>query len=114
MALTSEEKRRRAERHCAFIDQQIKALDAELTLPARNEREFQWWRQGLLRKYASANDASLESRLEELRGQVRPETWAVRHRMSRAQAKDEAEWRAVCEAVIIEYLLGLYPPGGEE
>lgn len=114
MALSAEEKRRRAERHCAFIDEQVKVLNVELTLPARNEREFQWWRKDLLRKYAATDDALLERRFIELREAIRPETWEIRHRMCRVQAKDETEWRAVCEAVIIEYLLGLYPPGGEE
>ncbi|HHV79099.1 MAG TPA: hypothetical protein GXX40_05735 [Firmicutes bacterium] len=107
--LTTEQRRERAERHVAFIDEQIRFLEQNLSPEARVEREFQRWRQGLFRRYATAEDSVLEQRLEELKAVIRPETWLIRHRMSRAQARDEAEWRAVCEVVIIEYLLGLYP-----
>ncbi|MGB9866705.1 MAG: hypothetical protein ACPLPR_02200 [Bacillota bacterium] len=109
MTLPIEERRERADRHIAFIEEQIRFLEKNLGPEARAERDFQRWRQNLFKQYATADDAALVRRFEELRATIRPEIWSIRHRMSRAQAKDEAEWRAVCEAVIIEYLLGLYP-----
>ncbi len=110
MALTPEERRERADRHIAFIEQQIKMIERDLSNPkARAERDFQRWRQELLRRYGAESEAHLWGRLAALREAIRPEIWAIRHAMGREQARDQDEWQAVCEAVIIEYLLGLYP-----
>lgn len=107
--VSAKERRKRAARHVLFIENQIEQLAASSDPASRTEQEFQWWRQGLLERHASADAAELRQRLADIKAVTRREIWADRHKMVKARAKDDAEWRALCEAAIIEYLLGLYP-----
>jgi hypothetical protein len=80
-------------------------------LPAAGEAEaFQRWRVEMFKRYSKKPDTVLEARLALLQTRIAPEIWRLRYRLTPGVCRSEAEWRDVCEAVILEYLLGLYPP----
>lgn len=73
--------------------------------------EFQIWRKRVLEQYADKPDRVLKSRLTTLRKKISPELWNARYSANLSQVTD-VEKKIICEAFLLEYLLGIYP-GGE-
>lgn len=114
------ERHERAAAKLAHIDQQIEALAGAQTtgtvqgvrMGSKSEAiAFQIWRKRVLEHYASKPDRVLKARITALRKRTGEELWNVRYSADLSEV-DEVRKKAICEAFLLEYLLGTYPEGG--
>lgn len=106
MSITLAERQRRA-------DVKVRDIEAQLQVAqgwegGADEVALQRWRIELLHKWRLARDEEIQSRLALLQANMTPGAWVTKHGY-RGDPKSPI-YRLVCEAVILEYLLGVYPP----
>lgn len=77
--------------------------------PKRSEEQtFHMWRIELLHKYATAPEQELTNRLGQLQASLPADMWNKKYQIGLSGILP-AHKQAICEAGILEYLLGLYP-----
>lgn len=114
------DRQERAAAKLEHIDQQIESLSRAqgvravqgVKMGSRAEAiEFQMWRKRILEHYANKPDRVLKARVTALRTRTDKELWDVRYSADLSEV-DEVQKKAICEAFLLEYLLGTYPEGG--
>ena len=110
----------RAAAKLEHIDQQIESLSRAQGVRAvqgvkmgsqAEAIEFQVWRKRVIEHYVDKPDRVLKARITALRKRTGSELWDVRYSAD-LSGVDEVQKKAICEAFLLEYLLGTYPEGG--
>ena len=114
------DRQERATAKLEHIDQQIEALAGAQTtgtvqgvrMGSRSEAiAFQVWRKRVIEHYVDKPDRVLKARITAIRKRTGSELWDVRYSADLSEV-DEVQKKAICEAFLLEYLLGTYPEGG--